>query len=77
MAIDYNVFYSRKGAAYRKEKVVKHSSYFLPIDTRPGRLAGNSRIWGDASHDVQRQVINAIIVAAKKEGFNVRLPATC
>jgi hypothetical protein len=72
MAIDYNVFYSRKGAAYRKEKVVEHSAYFLPIDTRPGRLAGNSRIWGDASHDVQRQVINAIIVAAKKEGFNVR-----
>jgi LysM repeat protein len=72
MAIDYNVFYSRKGAAYRKEKVVKHSAYLLPIDTRPGRLAGNSRIWGDASHEVQRQVIDAIIVAAKKEGFNVR-----
>jgi LysM repeat protein len=72
MAIDYNVFYSRKGAAYRKEKVKEYSAYFLPIDTRPGRLAGNSRIWGDASHDVQRQVIDAIVVAAKKEGFNVR-----
>jgi LysM repeat protein len=72
MAIDYNVFYSSKGAAYRKEKVVNHSAYFLPIDTSPGRLAGNSRIWGDASHEVQRQVIDAIIVRAKKEGFNVR-----
>jgi LysM repeat protein len=72
MAIDYNVFYSRKGAAYRKEKVVKHSAYFLPIDISPGRPAGHSRIWGDATHDVQRQVIDAIIVAAKKEGFNVR-----
>ena len=72
MAIDYNVFYSKKGAAYRKEKVVEWSAYFEPIDTRPGRPAGNSRIWGDASHEVQRQVIDAIIVAAKKEGFNVR-----
>lgn len=72
MAIDYNLFYSRKGAAYRKEQVVEASGYLLPIDTRPGRLAGRSHIWGDASHDVQRKVIDAIIAAAKKDGFNVR-----
>jgi LysM repeat protein len=72
MAIDYNVFYSKKGAAYRADKVVKWSAYSIPVDHRPGRLAGNSRIWGDASHDVQRQVINAIIAAAKKDGFNIR-----
>lgn len=72
MAIDYNVFYSSKGAAYRKEKVVSWSAYLVPVDTRPGRLAGNSRIWGDASHEVQRKVIDAIIVAAKKDGFNIR-----
>jgi len=72
MAIDYGVFYSRKGAAYRPEQVVDHSAYPLPVDTRAGRLAGNSRIWGDASHDVQRKVIDAIIDAAKKDGFNIR-----
>lgn len=72
MAIDYRVFYSTKGAAYRKEKIVAHSAYLLPVDTRPGRLAGNSRIWGDASQEVQRKVIDAIIAAAKKDGFNIR-----
>ena len=72
MAIDYSVFYSKKGAAYRKEKVKKHSAYFVPIDTSPGRPAGNSRIWGDAGHEVQRQVIDAIISAAKKEKFSIR-----
>ena len=48
------------------------SAYFLPIDTRPGRLAGNSRIWGDASQEVQRKVIDALVEAAKKDSFNVR-----
>jgi LysM repeat protein len=72
MAIDYNVFYSSKGAAYRKEKVVSWSAYFVPVDKREGRLAGNSRIWGDASHEVQRKVVDAIIAAARKEGFNLR-----
>jgi hypothetical protein len=72
MAIDYNVFYSRKGAAYRKEKVVEESAYFLPIDTRTGRPAGNSRIWGDANQEVQRKVIDALVEAAKKDGFSVR-----
>jgi len=72
MAIDYNVFYSKKGKGYRKEQIVDWSAYDVPIDTRPGRLAGNSRIWGDASHEVQRKVIDAIIAAAKADGFTVR-----
>lgn len=72
MAIDYNVFYSSKGKGYRKEQIVSWSAYELPVDTRPGRLAGNSRIWGDATHEVQRKVIDAIIAAAKAEGFSIR-----
>lgn len=72
MAIDYNVFYAPKGAAYRKEKLVDHSHYSEPVDQRPGRIGGNSRIWGDASQAVQRRVIDSLIVAAKKEGFNIR-----
>ena len=72
MAIDYNVFYASKGAAYKKEKVVKWSHYFDPVDHRPGRVSGNSRIWGDASQAVQRHVIDSLIVAAKKKGFDIR-----
>lgn len=72
MAIDYNVFYASKGAAYRDEKIVKWSHYKQPVDKRPGRVGGNSRIWGDASHDTQRTVINKLIAAAKKDGFNTR-----
>jgi hypothetical protein len=72
MAIDYTVFYASKGAAYRKEKLVKWSHYSEPVDHRAGRVGGNSRIWGDASQAVQRRVIDSIIVAAKKEGFNIR-----
>lgn len=72
MAIDYNVFYASKGAAYKKEKLVDHSHYSDPVDKRPGRVGGNSRIWGDASQAVQRHVIDSIIVGAKKNGFNIR-----
>lgn len=72
MAIDYNVFYASKGAAYRDEKIVKWSHYKEPVEKRPGRVGGNSRIWGDASHETQRIVINGLIAAAKKNGFNTR-----
>ncbi len=72
MAIDYNVFYAKKGAPYKKEKLVRWSHYSEPVDTRAGRVRGNSRIWGDASQDVQRHVIDSLIVAAKKKGFNIR-----
>jgi LysM repeat protein len=72
MAIDYTVFYASKGAAYKKEKVVKWSHYFDPVDHRAGRVGGNSRIWGDASQAVQRHVIDSLIVAAKKKGFDIR-----
>ena len=70
MAIDYNVFYASKGAAYRDDKLVKWSHYKELVDKREGRVAGNSRIWGDVSQENQRKVINGLIAAAKKSGFN-------
>ena len=72
MAIDYNVFYASKGAAYKDEKLVKWSHYKEPVDKRAGRIGGNSRIWGDVSQANQRYVINGLIAAAKKAGFNTR-----
>ena len=47
-----------------------YSHYFDPIDQTPGRLAGNSRDWGDASEKVQRQVINKILNKAEEYGLD-------
>ncbi|SFG74762.1 Murein DD-endopeptidase MepM and murein hydrolase activator NlpD, contain LysM domain [Duganella sp. CF458] len=73
MAIDYNVFYTQKrGAAYRDEQVKSYSHYKEAVDHSPGRLAGKSRIWGDASLEVQKAVIDKLIAAGKGAGMNVR-----
>jgi LysM repeat protein len=76
MAIDYNVFYTqKKGAAYKDSQIKSYSHYKDPVDHSPGRLAGNSRIWGDAPLAVQKQVIDKLIAAAKGAGLNVRRTA--
>ncbi|CDG83224.1 LysM peptidoglycan-binding domain-containing protein [Janthinobacterium agaricidamnosum] len=73
MAIDYNVFYTReKGKAYKDEQIETYSNYRKPIDHSPGRLAGNSRIWGDIAIERQRKIIDAVVVAARGAGFNTR-----
>ncbi|MYN02900.1 LysM peptidoglycan-binding domain-containing protein [Pseudoduganella sp. DS3] len=76
MAIDYNVFYTKnKGAEYKDKQVKSYSHYKEPVDHSPGRLAGHSRVWGDASLAVQKQVIDKLIAAAKGAGMNVRRTA--
>jgi LysM repeat protein len=73
MAIDYNVFYTpKRGAAYRDEQVKSYSHYKEAVDHSPGRLAGRSRIWGDAPLEVQKAVINKLIAAGKAAGMDVR-----
>ncbi len=73
MAIDYNVFYTReKGAAYKDSKIVDWSHYREGVDHSAGRLAGNSRIWGDASIDVQKAAIDKLVAAGRAAGFNDR-----
>ena len=37
------------GRAYSKAQIVRNSHYPEPISQASGRLAGNSRRWGDAS----------------------------
>ncbi len=64
----YATIYALKGAAYRT--VVDHSHYTTPI-LQNGQPRGNSRIWGDASIDVQRASIEAIRDAAQSAGMNI------
>lgn len=65
--------YDAKGKK-KKSKLPRgnYSYYTLPIAHSPGRAAGNSRRHGDASHDVQKKSIDAIIEAAKKHGLTQR-----
>lgn len=61
-----------RGRAYRSDQIAAWSHYREPIDNSPGRAAGNSRIWGDASPEVQSRVIDALIDASRKSGLNAR-----
>ncbi|MGF6813429.1 hypothetical protein OKW33_000235 [Paraburkholderia atlantica] len=47
--------------AYKDSQIVSWSHYRLPIDTSPGRIAGNSRRGGDASKISQIKVINLLV----------------
>jgi Type VI secretion system/phage-baseplate injector OB domain/Transglycosylase SLT domain len=61
---------TKKGAAYRDEQVVSYSHYNDPIDTSNGRLAGNSRVWGDAPPATQQASINALVNESKAAGLS-------
>jgi putative chitinase len=58
-----------RGAAYRESQVADWSHYDDPLDTSNGRLAGNSRIWGDASAVTQNASIEALINSAASAGL--------
>lgn len=51
---------------------VRWSYYDSPIDRTPGRVAGNSRIWGDASPETQKAAIDAILDTARNRGLSTR-----
>lgn len=64
--------YDNKGKK-KPIKLPKGGSYYaLPIIRGASRAAGNSRIHGDASHDVQKKAIDAIIEAANKHKLGQR-----
>lgn len=48
------------------------SYYNAPIDRTPERVYGNSRIWGDASPEVQRRVIETLIAQTREKGLTTR-----
>lgn len=64
-----------KGRAYRDSQIVLNSHYRDPIDQSPGRLAGNSHIWGDASQEVQSRVIDTIIETCETNNLTPRQTA--
>lgn len=64
-----------KGPAYRDSQIVSHSHYRDSIDRSESRSAGNSRIWGDASPEVQSRAIDALISASENAGLNHRQTA--
>ena len=61
-----------KGAGYKSDNIKAYSHYREPIDDAPNRLAGNSRIWGDASPEVQSRVVDILIEAARDKGLSTR-----
>lgn len=64
-----------RGAAYREDRVAAFSHYDDPIDHSKGRLAGHSHVWGDASPEVQSQVIDSIVSASRQAGLDARQTA--
>ena len=59
----YEYLYARKGAAYRSDQIKEYSwlKKKPEVDLSIGRLAGNSRIHGDASQEVQGRVIDLMV----------------
>lgn len=62
---------ARAKKGYRQDQLKPYSHYNDPIDETPGRAAGNSRRWGDASPDVQGQVIETLIGSSRQHGLDV------
>lgn len=71
----YESMIQPKGAAYRDSQIKSYSHYREPIDHGNGRLAGNSRVWGDASPEVQSRVIDELIRSSKEAGLTQRQTA--
>jgi len=71
----YESMIQPRGAAYRDSQIKSYSHYREPIDHSNGRLAGNSRIWGDASPEVQSRVIDELIRSSKDAGLTPRQTA--
>lgn len=61
-----------RGRPYRDDQIKPWSHYLEPIDTTRGRLAGNSRVWGDASPEVQSRVVDILIDAGRERGLTPR-----
>lgn len=78
MAIEdiYGPMIQPRGRAYRADQIARRLSYYDdPIDMSPGRLAGNSHVWGDATAEVQSRAIDALIAASEQAGLTSRQTA--
>jgi murein DD-endopeptidase MepM/ murein hydrolase activator NlpD len=63
MSTIYEMLRCKRGGVYREENIKGHSLLRLmpKIKKMPGALAGNSRVHGDASPEVQDRIIDIII----------------
>jgi len=67
---DFSRFYAHRGKA--PETIAPESHFNDPIEHADGRAAGESRMWGDASEDVQEHVIEALVAASALFGLSQR-----
>ena len=68
----YESMIQQRGREYRSDQIKAWSHYREPVDHSPGRLAGNSRVWGDASPEVQSRVIDTLIESSRDAGLTPR-----
>ena len=68
----YESMIQPRGREYRSDQIKPWSHYREPIDASSGRLAGNSRVWGDASPEVQSRVVDELIGASRRAGLTSR-----
>ena len=68
----YESMIKQRGREYRSDQIKAWSHYREPVDQTPGRLAGNSRVWGDASPEVQSRVIDTLIESSRDAGLTPR-----
>lgn len=68
----YDHLIQPRGAAYRASQLKSNSHYLEPVEQSEGRLAGHSRVWGDASPAVQSRSIDALVEAARDVGLGAR-----
>lgn len=67
---DFSRFYAHKGNP--PAQVAPESHFNDPIEHYDGRAAGESRLWGDASEDVQEHAIEAVVAASALFGLPQR-----
>lgn len=70
----YEYLHAPKGPAYRPEQIKDYSWLRIRpgVDKTPGRLAGNSRVVGDASKEIQSRVIDLLVELGVRYKLNYR-----
>ena len=68
----YESMIQARGKEYRSDQIKPWSHYREPVDHSPGRLSGNSRVWGDASPEVQSRMIDTLIESSRNAGLTPR-----
>lgn len=66
-----------RGPSYRQDQLTATTHYNDPINKAADRFAGNSRIWGYASPEVQPRVIEGLIASSKRAGLTAHDTLMC